>query len=41
MTFKEWAYECEGCGARPKILHWDTDPIPACPMRREDCTRIR
>lgn len=30
MTFKEWSYECEGCGAKPKILHWDYEPMPAC-----------
>lgn len=30
MTFKEWAYECEGCGTKQKHLHWDHDPIPAC-----------
>ena len=30
MIFKEWSYECEACGAKPKRMHWDTDPIPAC-----------
>lgn len=30
MVFKEYAYECEGCGARTKALRWDYDPVPPC-----------
>ena len=31
MTFKQWSYECEGCGERPKFFHWDYEPTPVCP----------
>ena len=30
MTFKEYAYECEGCGAKTKRLRWNTDPVAPC-----------
>lgn len=30
MTFKERAYECQGCGHRTRAFRWDTDPVPPC-----------
>lgn len=30
MTFKEFAYECEGCGARIKRLRWAHEPLAPC-----------
>lgn len=30
MTFKQYAYECGGCGSRTKILRWNTDTIAPC-----------
>ena len=30
MTFKEWAYECPACGAKPKVLHWDYEQPGPC-----------